>query len=172
MSRLLSLPALQPLPKHLAEAVVDWTRTLIEEHTSDKNKPVPTPEQIIEELRELVANGTDLVPGVPDEDWETLCDWEEDLDNSQMVAVVEKLLTRKQGFNPTKVLPSQIQVIEETQEEIGVDFTNLLPLLDRQQADVICKGLIVRSEVIRNTRGHFLRLGDLRRAIRAFLRGV
>lgn len=86
---------------------------------------------------------------------------------------VEKLILYRMALNKSRKYPSatenQLDIIRETQAQVGVDFSDYFPELTTRQADVICKGLILTSEVIRQTGRPKFRLGDIRRAIRHFV---
>jgi hypothetical protein len=163
MSKLLQSPLFAPLPSYLSEAILDWLKTLIE------NENGASDAAILEHFHTLIDNGEEVVPGVTPGEWVTIRDWREAANEEDLLDLVRRLrLSKRNGYG--RATPSQVSVIEETSEEVGVDFSDLLPSLTRRQADIVCKGLILASEALRITGSRFFRLGSIRRALRAYVR--
>lgn len=105
---------------------------------------------------------------------ETVLDWYDDLTDDELRGAIRELISEKQPLSPPhrgypSATPQQLQIIQETQEELDLDFTRFFASLTSREADVVIKGLIVVHEKIKQTGDRHLAIRDLRAAVRRYV---
>ena len=143
--------------------VATWVATLLETYYySDLY-------DLYEDLRQLILDPSTKA-SLGEDKFNKIRYW---LDHTPVRDVVGALYERggwsKNNKVPPKVTPEQLEIIEETQREVGVDFSPVFDQLSSWQGDVICKGLVVVSEVQKQTGNRHFKIRDLRRSIRQYI---
>lgn len=155
-------PVLLSLEPQLNLTVAYWVNDLTERYIYDD---VYT---LYDDLRRVIMR---LTPDdMPVDQITRLTNW---LDVTPIADIIAALRERggwgRSNKPRPKATPAQLQIIEEAQYKVGLDFTRFFDELTTWEADIIIKGCIVVSEVFRQTGDRHFPLRDLRLSISSYI---
>jgi hypothetical protein len=156
-------PSLKSLAADEVEIVVNWIQDLA------KASLEPDAQVLLQNLDSLIFGNSTSAKSIPERLLNEIKDWlDEDANEAGILNLLQHALERAgKTRSIPRATPEQINIILESQEEVGVFWTVVqLEDLTRWQADTIIKGLIVRSEVRRATDYYDYPIRRLRRAVR------
>jgi hypothetical protein len=155
-------PALHSLAPGLQPLLLDWLADLA------RAIAVPEPGGLLEELDCMVWGTSSLVRTTPQDALTEIREWLDAVVDAELLALMALMLERCNRYKPIpRATPDQIRIIQESQEEVGVFWTEMqLRDMTRWQADTVIKGLMVRSEVRRATGAYDYPIRSLRQAVR------
>lgn len=153
--------ALQP---DLNVVVADWVALLTDRYIYE------APEDLYEDLRVMILQRENKT-GLEESDRGRLREWLDVTPVKDVVAaVVERGGWGKNARPPRKATPEQLQIIDEAQKEVGLDFTRFFNEFTSWEADCVIKGIITISETQRQTGDRHFKPKELRQAVRDYIR--
>jgi hypothetical protein len=156
--------ALRPLNLTQREVVVVWIEEIIQ---AAKQRDAAV---ILDTLDTLAFGSGEAILVLAEDDRHDIRNWLTESFEEDLLDLVKEGLRRAGG--PRKEHPratnEQLAIIEEAQSEVGLDFSAMFPHLTSWMADAVIKGIVVISEVQRQTGDRHFPLRDVRAAIREY----
>lgn len=159
-----ALPVFTSLSMELSE----WTVALIRQELSYD----PDPDAVYDRISLLIGEQHRPVSHLTLQEQGRLAHWFTRVPVRQMVDAIALVQSGEPPRPPFKpATPTQLALIREAQRELLLDLEPLFPQLSAWGADCLIKGMVVVSEVTRQTGDRHFHPRELRQAVRVFLTG-